>query len=101
MPFLFSNALKVSLLVTEPKWGVLLPAATHRKILEAKAGKKGWRFFQMLNDLDEWQTLVSNPSSQGNPEENLVILTKTKTKGSDQSSFSHLKYHSLETAGSC
>ena len=43
---------------------------------------------------------VSKPISSENPSESTAIFNQTKTKGSVQSSFFHLKYRPLKTTGS-
>ena len=46
----------------------------------------------MFHNPEEWQTLVSKPIPSEKPREKTQLSSQSKTKGSVQSSFSHLKY---------
>ena len=81
--------------------GVQLPTTTNRQILEAEIGEKGKKsLFKCCTFWENGRLLSQSPSPPGNPEENTATLSQTTTKGSIQSSFSHLKCHPLGMAGS-
>ena len=56
-------------------------------------------FYSDVAGLGRMAALVLKPVLYENPKESPVVLSQTKTKGSVQSSFCHLKYCPLGTAG--
>ena len=77
------------------KRGLWLLTAIQRQTLEAEAGEKSKKV--LFDFWTHWEKVGGSLSqSSTRPRQNPAILSKSKTKGSAQSSSPILKYHSLE-----
>ena len=80
---------------------VQLPATIKTKLMGQMLVQKERGFIQVLRGLGEWQTPISKPISSFHYGKSPIVLSKTKTKASAQSSCSILKHSPLEPAGGC